>query len=123
MNIDEFIEASLKQIIEGVRRAQNATKNPNKHPTECDVVNPNIMYSADNAPKGKYYATTGRNLVHFVDFDIAVTTDTSSKAKGGVGLIVAGIGLGAKGQVSTQDSVVSRIKFQVPITLPKSSED
>jgi hypothetical protein len=83
MNLEEFIESTLSQIISGVRKAQKATRLPGKHASEADVINPPIMYDADSAPKGKYFATTGRNLVHFVDFDVAVTTDSSTDAKGG----------------------------------------
>ena len=119
MKLDEFIETSLIQIIEGVKKAQNAIKGSNKTGAEANHINPDIMYSADSAPKGKFYATTERNLVHFVDFDVAVTTDTSTEVKGGAGLRVAGIGMGADAQETTQNSVVSRIKFQVPIILPK----
>jgi len=120
MRLDEFIETSLVQIVEGVKKAQKVTKEPNKTGSEADSVNPDIMYSADNAPKGKYYASIDRNLVHFIDFDVAVTTDTNVEVKGGAGLRVAGIGLGADGKEINQNSVVSRIKFQIPIKLPKS---
>lgn len=120
MKLDEFIEISLVQIIEGVKKAQKATKEPNRSGSEANHINPDIMYSADSAPKGKYYASVDRNLVHFVDFDVAVTTDTSSKVKGGAGIQVVGIGLGGGVQETNQNSVVSRIKFQVPISLPKS---
>lgn len=119
MKLNEFIETSLIQIIEGIKKAQKTTKEPDKVGTEANNINPDIMYSADNAPKGKYYATVDRNLVHFVDFDVAVTTDTTSEVKGDAGLRVAGIGIGAGVQEASQNSVVSRIKFQVPIKLPR----
>jgi hypothetical protein len=120
MNLEDFVDTSLRQIIAGVKKAQEATRLPGKHPSEADVVNPPVMYGADPAPKGKYFATVGRNLVHFVDFDVAVTTDSTSEAKGGLSLRVAGIGIGGGGGVSDRDSIVSRIKFQVPIVLPQS---
>ena len=120
MNLEEFVDSSLRQIISGVKKAQEATRLPGKHPTEVDVVNPAVMYDANPAPKGKYFATVGRNLVHFVDFDVAVTADSTSEAKAGLSVKVVGIGIGGGGGVSDRDSVVSRIKFQVPIVLPQS---
>jgi hypothetical protein len=81
------------------------------------------MYSADSAPKGKYFATIDRNLVLFVDFDVAVTTDYKDETKGGLGIKVFGIGIGATGSSADSGSTVSRIKFQVPIRLPKSGEE
>jgi hypothetical protein len=62
MNLEEFVETSLKQIISGVKKAQQATRLPGKHATEGDGVHPAIMYSADSAPKGKYFAKVDRNL-------------------------------------------------------------
>ena len=54
-----------------------------------------------------------------VDFDIAVTADSSSDAGGKLALKVAGIG-GIEGGGSSVncDTVVGRVKFQTPITLP-----
>jgi hypothetical protein len=123
VNLEEFVETSLRQIIAGVKKAQQATSLPGKHPSAADVINPAAMYGADPAPKGKYFATVERNLVHFVDFDVAVTTDSMSEAKAGLSLKVAGIGIGGGGGVSDKDSVVSRIKFQVPIVLPQSTDE
>jgi hypothetical protein len=38
-------------------------------------------------------------------------------------LKVAGIGIGGGGGVTDRDSIVSRIKFQVPIVLPKAIDE
>ena len=72
MNIEEFVDTSLQQIISGVRKAQEATRLPDMHPSECDVINPKVLYNADSAPKGKFFITVQKNLVHLVDFDVAV---------------------------------------------------
>ena len=63
--------------------------------------------------------TTGNALIMLVDFDVAVTTSEGAEGKAGAGLFVAGIGLGAKGGVTAENSAISRVKFQVPVTLPK----
>jgi hypothetical protein len=122
MELNTFIEESLKQLIQGVKNAQKATLPPSKNARDSALINPDIMYSADSAPKGKYYATIDRNLVIFVDFDIAVTTDYKDEAKGGLGIKVFGIGIGTGGSSAESGSTLSRIKFQVPIILPKSGE-
>ncbi|MFZ5801227.1 MAG: hypothetical protein ACOY3D_07650, partial [Candidatus Omnitrophota bacterium] len=108
-----------KQIIGGVKRAQAGTKLNGKNSDEAVVINTPVMYSADSAPKGRYFATTDRNLVHFVDFDVAVTTDSTSESKGSLSLRVAGVGLDGGGGIIDKNNVVSRVKFQVPITLPQ----
>ena len=58
MDIAEFVEATLQQIVDGVSRAQKSTHLAGKHGSDGDVINPAVMYSGDSAPKGKYYATT-----------------------------------------------------------------
>jgi hypothetical protein len=123
MDLEEFVSLTLVQIINGVRKAQAETRIAGKDPSEADLVNPAIMYSADVAPKGKHFATIGRNLVHFVSFDVALTTDSTAEGKGGVSVKVAGLGFDAGGGGSTKDSVVSHIKFEVPITLPQSIDN
>jgi hypothetical protein len=120
MDLEEFVESSLRQIITGVRKAQEATRLADKDPSEADLVNPAIMYGADSAPKGKHFATMDRNLVHFVSFDVAVTSDETIEAKGGVAIKVAGFGINAGAGGTEKDTVVSRIKFEVPIALPRS---
>ena len=124
MNLEEFVKISLEQIISGVKKAQESTKLPNKHHSEADRINPAIMYSADSAPKGKYFATTQRNLVHFVEFDVAVSADSSTEAKGGFSLKVAGLGgVEADAGGSEKESSISRVKFSVPVQLPKSDDE
>jgi len=90
--------------------------------SEADVVNPKIMYGADSAPTGKYYATQGRNLVHFVECDVAVTTESTATASGGGKISVLGFGVGGEGATSSKDTIASRIKFEVPIALPRSDD-
>jgi len=123
MNLEEFVSTSLEQIVNGVKRAQETTRLKGKCSFEANLVNPAVMYSADMAPKGAYFATSDRNLVHFVSFDVAVTADSAVEGRGGISLKVAGLGFEAGGTGLTKDSVVSRIKFEVPIALPKSTGD
>jgi hypothetical protein len=119
MTLHQFVETSLKEIISGVRGAQDFAKTV----SDGARINPPVMYSADSGPKGKHYATPGdANLVQFVDFDVAVTIDSATEAKGGGGIKVYGL-LSAEGGGSSSDrnSTVSRIKFSVPVALPKTA--
>jgi hypothetical protein len=122
MNLEDFVEATLCQIIGGVEKAQVATRLPERHHTEADLVNPRVMYGADSAPKGKYFARQDRNLVHFVSFDVAVTSEQSVEGKGGFSIKVAGVGFNAGAGGADRDTVVSRVKFEVPLALPQTSD-
>ena len=119
MNLEEFIKVSLEQIVSGVSRAQDNTKIDSKNPAKANLINPKVMNNADSAPKGKYFTTQERNLVHFVDFDVAVSAENQIGGEGGFKLSVAGItDVKMGGSGSSSESVVSRIKFQVPIQFP-----
>src|SRR2546426_6763300 len=122
MELAEFVETALTQVIEGVARAQRATRRRGKHVSEADMVNPKIMYSADSAPKGKYYAAQDRNLVHFVQFDVAVTAESTAGVSGGGKIRVLGLGIGGEGSSASSDTLVSRVKFEIPVTLPTSED-
>lgn len=86
VSLEQFIEETLIAIIRGVSNAQKKDEGD-----EDGLINPDIMYSADSGPKGKNYATVKRNLVHMVDFDVAVTTSESSSSKGKAGIFVSGL--------------------------------
>ena len=95
MNLEEFIEETLRQIAKGVAAASDSLDE-----VEGAKVNP------------KYQ----RDLVEIkqIDFDVAVTTVEGTTA--GAGISVWGIG--AKGDMKNESSIVSRIKFKVPLQLP-----
>ena len=122
MNLEEFVQATLCQIIGGVRKAQEETRLPDRHHSEADLINPRVMYSADNAPKEKYFARVDRNLIHFVSFDVAVTSEQSTQGNGGFSIKVAGLGLNASASGTDRDTVVSRVKFEIPLAYPQSSD-
>ena len=79
-----------KTLQDGVKKAQDATRLQGRPEEDADMVNPRVMYSATPAPKGTHLRH-GWNIVHMVDFDIAVTADSPSDAGGKLALH-AGIG-------------------------------
>src|ERR1700730_8705593 len=81
MDLQSFVTETLKQIAAGVRQAQK--------------------------DQGEGATGSSQN----VDFDVAVTTSEGSDKKGGAGVFVAGVGIGAQGSSSAASSTVSRIKF------------
>lgn len=62
MDIEEFIQTTLTQIIDGVKKAQDdgvkkaqdATRLQGRPEEDADMVNPRVMYSATPAPKGTH---------------------------------------------------------------------
>jgi len=63
-----------------------------------------------------------RRPVHLVNFDVAVTTSTSSDGKEGIGVNLVGIKLGKDGTKTAEDSTSSRLRFSIPVALPTNKQ-
>lgn len=94
MNIKEFISETLNQIIEGVTEAQkNNTSNASISGSHVSMKN--------------------------ISFDIAVVTESSENKGNKAGIKVAElVSFGKNSDIKSQESTTSRIKFEIPISLP-----
>lgn len=101
MNLQDFIKETLVEIMQGVRDAQQE-----------------IGANTSGEPATVTGTIVGSNVLQQVDFDVAVTT--TSESGGGAKVSVLGIGAGMDGKSSTE--AVSRIKFSVPIKLPRGRQ-
>jgi len=120
MELQEFVSQTLKQIVDGTKTAQ-------QHATgQGAKINPPDVSLAGSEGVQRLYAYAGHDgkihtaEVQQVDFDVALTTAEEKEGKLGVGIFVAGIALGAKGQRDTSNVLVNRVKFSVPLGLPVS---
>jgi hypothetical protein len=116
MELKEFVSQTLSQIIEGVKNAQD------KSSELGGIVNPFLSDIADRSKIiGHTYLRpdTKPQPVFPVEFDVAIsTTDTTGSTAGG-GIFVGAFGAGVKGQDSSSNAQVNRIRFFVPVSLPE----
>jgi hypothetical protein len=113
MNVEEFVQATLVQIANGVESA-------NKTFAEKSI-------SAQANPAGAESESQGRTSfvpisnTQNITFDIAVTIDetsqSSSEKKAGLGLKVVTGGLAGSQSLESSTSTVSRIQFTIPLKL------
>ena len=106
-----FMQSSIKQIINGVKEAQGEAKNAGA------IISPDSHLDYDSK---KHLFCAGR-LVEHVEFDVAVTTSKGKETKGGLGIFVAGFGVGTQGKSDASNISVSRIKFSTSVVLPIQS--
>jgi hypothetical protein len=111
MDLKEFIRASLTQIAEGVREAQEAVH------SQGGFVNPSLYTSSRDE---SHFATMeDGQSVFLVDFDVAVTVieekGTNAEAKLKVASILA---LGGERKASANEEHSSRLRFKIPLALP-----
>lgn len=117
MNLKQFVAETLKQTTPSVKKAQSEV-------AEGAVVNPKIwMAQRSDAAKMKILESNAGKWIHLVDFDVAVSVDETKATKGGLGLFVGPVALGTQGQSSSEDTSVSRLKFQVPIAYSDNEKD
>jgi hypothetical protein len=108
MEIKDFVSQSLMQIMEGVKDAQS--KSPG-------IINPIVPLSDSEQ---KQHVTINQSILQSVEFDIAVTVFTEGTQKGGIAVFAGFGGLGGQKQSGYSDTVVSRLKFTVPVVFPQS---
>lgn len=114
MDVKQFVQETLQQVIAGVREAQRDA------PRHSAAINP---------PRYRYPPATDRNptgaqehqqQLSTVDFDIAVTSDEAQAGRSGAGVRVIGIfNAGGQSETSTTASSISRVRFSVPLSLPE----
>lgn len=115
MKLDEFIFESIKQVLDGIGSARDYAESKGSK-----ISGENLNFTgAKNGAGIVYYNGTSGEIVERIEFDIAVTAKEGDKSKGGVGLFVGAIGLGAQGETNSENSSISRIRFSVPLYLPK----
>lgn len=115
MELDDFVKSVLVKVLSGVREAQ-----------KDESVGAFIVPGGDGGheyPKNARVSSSARLKSTIIDFDVAVTVESSDKAAGGGGLKIAGIGADLKGESTNKDTRVSRIQFGVPIMLPENQRN
>jgi len=115
MELKDFVSEALTQIVEGVHEAKDKVKDKGAE------INPRLMGGIDYVAKhGGGLETSNGNIAQIIEFDVAVTIVEGKGTKGGIGIVAGAINLGSSGQSSTENSSISKIKFNVPLALPNA---
>ena len=108
MNLEQFVAGTLEQIVKGVQTAQKAV----------DAAGAQVNPQVATAPPGRMDMNSG-TLIQDIDFDVAVTVAEGEKTSAGLGIGLGLLVVGTRGASDSQNSQVSRIRFKVPLVLPK----
>jgi hypothetical protein len=96
----EFIKNVLIDVAQGIRDANAVLKNPDKNQYEVFNLRKN---------KGDYAKIPG------IQFDVAVTASSETKAKAGFMVALVTFGGGASAEKAFDNVLTQRIKFEVGI--------
>lgn len=104
MELDKFVSQTLKMICKGVNDARS----------ECN----DLGAIVNDAPSSMHRDTgvygSNDTILQTVEFDVAITTEDTSNGEGKISVM----GIGAGGGISSKDTLSSRVKFNVPVSLP-----
>jgi hypothetical protein len=114
VDLKDFIQTAVTQIVEGVVAAQSAAA------THRVVVNPGIELSGrGGAAQGGHSAAGSR--VSSISFDVAVTGAESSTANGSGKLQVVGAWSARAGaDTNVTGEHLTRLQFSLPIAFPEA---
>jgi hypothetical protein len=111
MELKDFVAETLKQIVEGTEIAQKEVKDKKA------VIGPRIKPGGS----GTFVATDdGYNFaVQMIDFEVSLTETKETSKSGKIGVLFSPIGAGAQAKSETEISALNRVKFSVPMILPR----
>jgi hypothetical protein len=111
VDLETFVAKTLRQIIKGVKTAQQSQ--------DCQeaTINPD---SVKNRKMGSELYLDEK--ISPIEFDVAVVASEGRENKAGAGVVLAVFGICGQTESTKSNSSVSRIKFSVPIILPYFTE-
>ena len=114
MDLKDFIQTAVTQIVEGVVAAQAAAA------AHRVVVNPAIGVSGRGGPSPTPHAPAGSRVSN-ISFDVAVTGVEGSAAHGSAKLQVVGAWSARAGaEAHTAGEPCTRLQFSLPIAFPEA---
>ena len=108
MNLEDFVANSLQQIILGIQRAQASIK------AQGVQINPQV----EGRPNTDIDVWSG-TLLRDIEFDVAVTVSESGTSGADLSVGLPWVKAGLRGGSEHLNSAVSRVKFSIPVALPK----
>lgn len=110
MELNEFVKDVIVSIYDGIAEAKKATGKP---------VLPSGGLISEGIPyvKNGIGPNTHATMISNLQFEVALTDGTKDGVNGGIGVLLGSLTLGAKGNSETQQTSLSRIKFNIPIEL------
>lgn len=110
MNLQEFIQSALSEIVAGVAGAREEAQ---KHGASIGS-----MQLYGHVKEAKIITNEDDKPVTQIEFDIALADSSGTSTKGSIGVFLGSVGLGSQGASQAETTSHSRIKFSVPVAFP-----
>lgn len=109
MELNEFVEETLNQIVEGVVKAEEAVKEKGA------TVNPIGVFESNGM---KIISGNKQPTVQMVDFDVVLSVTEAGGKGAKAGIFIGPVGVGANAKSETKSSAMNKVKFAIPLKLP-----
>lgn len=117
VELREFVKQTLEAIIAGIKDAQSIE-------AVGAYVGPDQEGSAGlNFPDNRGVGRAARALTTVVEFDVAISAEAANNKSRGAGIRIGVVSAGMGRKAEQRDSSNSRVKFSVPIIIPKSPKN
>lgn len=110
MELNEFIKNVIVNIYNGISEAQQST-NKQVLP-KGGVISEGIPYV-----KSGLGPTASATMISNIEFEVSLTDGSKDGVSGGIGVMLGSLGIGTKGSSETQQTSLSKIRFNIPIEL------
>lgn len=118
MELDEFINNTLTDIVSGIQKANQKLESSGSYVCSSHL-SQNLGEGARRISKDK---NGNLHVISEINFDVAVTASNSSKDEAGGGIkVFSVVKLGGSISNDTANNEVSRIQFSIPLALPHNS--
>jgi acyl-CoA thioesterase len=111
MELNKFIQNTLKQIIEGVAESQTYAREKGA------IINPSHVSFQKDGKSNRHVSAMPQD----VQFDVGLTSTNTEGSNEGIGVFLGAINLGKNNKESNEVSAVTKVKFTVPIVLPTAN--
>lgn len=112
MDIKEFVKESLLQVAESINEANSELEEKGTYIPSGDMAGEGVLFTVVKGTETRHFVK--------VEFDLAVTVSQEQASNGGAGLSIASFAnVGIKSDNKEEKVDVSRIKFMIPMALPK----
>ena len=108
MELKDFVQITLQQIVEGVSAAQISIVESGA------IINPSGMRFCKEGRWSKFDHAMPNN----VEFDVGLTATDKQGSTEGIGVFLGSISLGKKNDTGIETVAVTKVRFSVPLVLP-----
>jgi hypothetical protein len=113
MDLREFVHGALKDVVLAIEDAQ-------KEERIGQYIAPELI-GGHQFPANSGVSHSSRFISTVMQFDVAVTAERGKTGGGTAGIRIAVVEAKLGGEAETKDTTVSRIRFSVPILMPRRS--